>query len=298
MLGLPLPQIIDEQISRNASKAVRTAIRNTLDLIEGDTRFQAVRLFGCYSALVVYTLDSAGLLDMVSSIPSLPLYLEIGASDKTMISFISLGLSRVTAMKLNDMSARKDLTPPVRYSGCVPGRWRRWGFPLSCSPKYALSRLSLWRTKHTTGLQAVIAQVEHNMKRINIDALQPGDIVLTASKSAAGKGIRATTLAVVSHAMICVQHGSVIDSTGDGVQARNLQRELFKPFERVYAFRLREQLTQSDSSKSSTSPDRKWVHAIRCAKPSARCSQGSARANADSSARGLSPAPTPTSACS
>lgn len=81
------------------------------------------------------------------------------------------------------------------------------------------------------------------MKRINIDALQPGDIVLTASKSAAGKGIRATTLAVVSHAMICVQHGSVIDSTGDGVQARNLQRELFKPFERVYAFRLREQLT-------------------------------------------------------
>jgi hypothetical protein len=109
MLGLPLPQIIDEQISRNASKPVRTTIRSTLDLIEGDIRFQAVRLFGCYSALLVYALDSAGLVDMVSSIPSLPLYLEIGASDKTMISFISLGLSRVTAMKLNEMSARKDL---------------------------------------------------------------------------------------------------------------------------------------------------------------------------------------------
>lgn len=109
MLGLPLPQIIDEQISRNASKPVRTTIRSTLDLIEGDIRFQAVRLFGCYTALLVYALDSAGLVDMVSSIPSLPLYLEIGASDKTMISFISLGLSRVTAMKLNEMSARKDL---------------------------------------------------------------------------------------------------------------------------------------------------------------------------------------------
>lgn len=109
MLGLPLPQIIDEQIARNASKPVRTTIRNTLDLIEGDIRFQAVRLFGCYSALLVYALESAGLADMVSSIPSLPLYLEIGASDKTMISFISLGLSRVTAMKLNEMSARKDL---------------------------------------------------------------------------------------------------------------------------------------------------------------------------------------------
>ncbi|MER9657887.1 DEAD/DEAH box helicase [Mesorhizobium sp. M0152] len=109
MLGLPLPQIIDEQIARNASKPVRTTIRSTLDLIEGDIRFQAVRLFGCYSALLVYAFDSAGLVDMVSSIPSLPLYLEIGASDKTMISFISLGLSRVTAMKLNEMSARKDL---------------------------------------------------------------------------------------------------------------------------------------------------------------------------------------------
>lgn len=111
MLGLPLPQIIDEQISRNAAKPVRTTIRNTLDLIEGDIRFQAVRLFGCYNALLVYALDGAGLVDLVSSIPSLPLYLEIGASDRTMISFISLGLSRVTAMKLNEMSARKDLDP-------------------------------------------------------------------------------------------------------------------------------------------------------------------------------------------
>ena len=109
MRGLPLPQIIDEQIKRDAKKAPQTIIRNTLDLIETEIRFQAVRLFGCYNALLVYALDSAGMIDLVASIPSLPLYLEVGASDKTMISFISLGLSRVTAMKLNDLSARKDL---------------------------------------------------------------------------------------------------------------------------------------------------------------------------------------------
>lgn len=77
------------------------------------------------------------------------------------------------------------------------------------------------------------------MKRIKVDALVPGDIVLTASKSAAGKGIRVATGATVSHAMICVQNGSVIDSTGAGVQARNVQRELFKPAEKVFAFRMR-----------------------------------------------------------
>lgn len=109
MLGVPLPQIIDQQISREPDRPVRTTIRKTLDLIEADIRFQAVRLFGCYNALLVYALDNAGLVELASSIPSLPLYLEIGASDKTMISFISLGLSRVSAMKLNELSARKDL---------------------------------------------------------------------------------------------------------------------------------------------------------------------------------------------
>jgi hypothetical protein len=54
-------------------------------------------------------LEQAGHQDLVPSIPSVPVYLEIGASDKTMISFISLGLSRVAAMKLNEMSLRKDL---------------------------------------------------------------------------------------------------------------------------------------------------------------------------------------------
>ncbi|MET3358706.1 hypothetical protein ABH972_001234 [Bradyrhizobium ottawaense] len=109
MSGLSLPQIIDEQIRRNPKKTARTTIRETLDLIEGQIRFQAVRLFGCYHNLLVYALQSSGHADFVSSIPSLPLYLEIGASDRTMISFISLGLSRVAAMKLNEQAARKDM---------------------------------------------------------------------------------------------------------------------------------------------------------------------------------------------
>lgn len=87
----------------------KLTIRNTLELIETQIRFQAVRLFGCYNTLLVYALRSADFVDLAASIPSLPLYLEVGASDKTMISFIALGLSRVTAMKLNELSARKDL---------------------------------------------------------------------------------------------------------------------------------------------------------------------------------------------
>lgn len=40
--------------------------------------------------------------------------------------------------------------------------------------------------------------------------------------------------------MICVQHGSFIDSTSDGVQARSLQRELFDDCEQIFQFRLKE----------------------------------------------------------
>ena len=109
MQGLPLPQIIDEQIGRNKTKSSQAVIRETLDLIETKIRFEAVRLFGCYNSLLIYALNNGGFVDLVSTVPSLPLYLEVGASDKTMISFVSLGLSRVTAMKLNVLSARKDM---------------------------------------------------------------------------------------------------------------------------------------------------------------------------------------------
>jgi len=119
MLGLPLPQIIDEQITRAKPKSPQTVIRETLDLIEKEIRFQAVRLFGCYNALLLHALSVSGMMDLATGVPSLPLYLEIGASDKTMISFVSLGLSRVTAMKLNELSARKDLDVPAAL------RWLR-----------------------------------------------------------------------------------------------------------------------------------------------------------------------------
>lgn len=80
------------------------------------------------------------------------------------------------------------------------------------------------------------------MKRIDIDKLQPGDIILTANMTKAGKAVRLASRGAVSHAMICVQHGSIIDSTADGVQSWNLQREFFSDNEEIFGFRLRDAL--------------------------------------------------------
>lgn len=88
------------------------------------------------------------------------------------------------------------------------------------------------------------------MKRIKIDGVKPGDILFTARPGKISKTIRAGTGGLVSHAMICVQHGSFIDSTSSGVQARNLQRELFEDVEKAFHFRLK------------NPPDRKVIEQI------------------------------------
>lgn len=61
------------------------------------------------------------------------------------------------------------------------------------------------------------------------DLIQPGDIVLTTTPERLSQSIRKVTGSDISHAMICVGKSSVIDSTGDGVHARNLGRLILEP---------------------------------------------------------------------
>lgn len=77
------------------------------------------------------------------------------------------------------------------------------------------------------------------MKRIRIDSVERGDIILTARPGKISKAIRAVTSGQTSHAMICVGDGSFIDSTGDSVQAGNFQRELFEDNEKAFLLRLK-----------------------------------------------------------
>lgn len=79
---------------------------------------------------------------------------------------------------------------------------------------------------------------------MRVESLRSGDIVLTATSGKVSKVVRRATKGEVSHAMICVQHGSTIDSTDDGVQASNIQRELYEPGDTVCVLRLHEPLDE------------------------------------------------------
>lgn len=88
-----------------------------------------------------------------------------------------------------------------------------------------------------------MSEPAESMKRIKVELLEPGDIVLTADPGKTSRLVRLASNGEVSHAMICVQSGSIIDSTSFGVQAHNIQRQLYAADDRVQAFRLREPLS-------------------------------------------------------
>lgn len=114
MKGEPLPSIIDNKIdflrSRGKNPSISTVIRDTLSEVEQDIRFKYVRLFSCYNAVLGAVLIKNSLQSQISSIPPIPLFLEVGACSPTMISFMGLGLSRYTAGKLQTLPRRADMS--------------------------------------------------------------------------------------------------------------------------------------------------------------------------------------------
>jgi hypothetical protein len=108
MRGDPLPEIIDADYKYNGG-ALSSSIRKTLNDIEQEVRFKYFRLTSCYVAVLTHVLDISGYPQYVPGLSALPAYLEIGASDPTMVSLIGLGMSRLTARILTDATIEKEM---------------------------------------------------------------------------------------------------------------------------------------------------------------------------------------------
>ena len=73
--------------------------------IEKDLRFRMVKLTSCYNAVLKLVLNEIGQPDLIEHVAAIPLYLEMGASSGTMLSFMEMGLSRITGRLLQDQAA-------------------------------------------------------------------------------------------------------------------------------------------------------------------------------------------------
>lgn len=119
------------------------------------------------------------------------------------------------------------------------------------------------------------------MKKINYKQLKPGDILLTTSQAPESWSVRVGTKSNISHAMLYVTSSSVIDSTGDGVHSRNLQKMFYEDECAIYALRLKaplstEQLTKAVAyARAETGTQYSVIEAVRALK--APRSEGSSK---------------------
>lgn len=138
MKGTPYPQLIRASQKYTPTKALPAIIRDMMETIEIQLRFKAVQQTRCYIDLLRYAFESNGLADLVSSIPAIPLYLEVGACSGTMVNLIGLGFSRTTAGLLNAKAANKTLD----RGQCVV--WlRRENWEASDLPKVCISEVRM-----------------------------------------------------------------------------------------------------------------------------------------------------------
>jgi hypothetical protein len=141
MQGHPLPRIVQNQIDseHHAGEDRQAVVRSTLKLVEKEVRYQCVRLAACYSAVLEQVLSDIGMGRVAERLPSLPLFLEIGASDRTMVSLMSLGLSRVAAVAISPEAPSRGLDVEAA------ARWlksqRIEGLPLSTLLKEEVTAL-------------------------------------------------------------------------------------------------------------------------------------------------------------
>lgn len=101
----PLNNIIDNRhtyIIQNIdpNQKINKTIRDVLEVIENELRFNYVVLTGAYIDILKYILKQRN--QPIDYIPNIPLFLECGTANPLVINLISLGLSRLTSIKLKN----------------------------------------------------------------------------------------------------------------------------------------------------------------------------------------------------
>lgn len=118
MQGKPLRELVQDRLDRkgathDAEKA-NDEIRGLFEDLEERIRYIYVKYMGIYNSVLSAVMREMGFPDDAESLVPLHLFLEFGASSKTLINFMSLGLSRTSAILLQNFAKfRDDLEIPM-----------------------------------------------------------------------------------------------------------------------------------------------------------------------------------------
>lgn len=112
MRGYSLSSIIKrnwDYWDKKGQKNLSQVIRETMAHIEEYARFKFVKYSACYINVLKYYFKNIERHDLLEQIPQLNIWLEFGASQKTQVSLMSLGLSRTSAISLSDIIVADNL---------------------------------------------------------------------------------------------------------------------------------------------------------------------------------------------
>jgi hypothetical protein len=111
--GLSLARIISARetyyTDKNIPFQLPSMIRDTMELVEQIARFRAPKYLACYLDILKIHLAAVNKMDLLPDDLRLDLYLEFGVSTTTLLSLMSLGLSRMSAVELYGKMARDNM---------------------------------------------------------------------------------------------------------------------------------------------------------------------------------------------
>jgi len=147
MRGLPLGQIIRNRIAyldrNNRTYKIATVIRDTMRDVEEIARFRAPKYLAAYLDILKLHLNEIGRPDLFPENLKFDLYLEFGVATTTLLSLIGLGLSRTSAVALNEYFGSDELSQNQVWERLSSRRWESMDLPAVV--KHEIERLIVRR---------------------------------------------------------------------------------------------------------------------------------------------------------
>lgn len=106
MTGDTYREIIDESMKYSEGNE-DSVVRETLKTLNNTIRYEYFKLMKCYNVIVSNLTETEDESDI--EFPNIPLFLQIGACERTMVNLIRMGVSRMTASMLMDYVPSEDM---------------------------------------------------------------------------------------------------------------------------------------------------------------------------------------------
>jgi len=93
--------ILDDELNNpKGKKKISSLIRDVLNTLENQVRYNLVRYLKVYREVLIHVLIEAGMKDKAEKVENISAYLEFGSCNSIELNLMSLGISRSTAIVL------------------------------------------------------------------------------------------------------------------------------------------------------------------------------------------------------